>query len=75
MTEKYNQDFENSTKYWIWDNAYFDGDLKVKDHCHIAGKFRGSALGYCNINVKLKHKIPVLFHYLKNYDFYLSRKN
>ena len=25
-----------------------DGDVKVKDHCHITGKYRGSAYRYCN---------------------------
>ena len=25
----------------------------------------------CNVNVKLNHKIYVVFHYLKNYDSYL----
>ena len=37
MTKKDNDDFENSTKGWICD-AYFDGDLKVRDHCHITRK-------------------------------------
>ena len=37
MAKKDNEDFENSTKCSICDNAYFDGDVKVKDHCHITG--------------------------------------
>ena len=37
MTKKDNDDFEKSTKGWICD-AYFDGDLKVRDHCHITRK-------------------------------------
>ena len=28
MTKKGNKDFENSTKCWICDNAYFEGDIK-----------------------------------------------
>ena len=43
----------------------------VRDHYHITGKFRGSAHRYCNINLKLNHKIPVLFFNLKNYDSHL----
>ena len=39
MTKKDNEDFENSTKCWICDNAYFDGDVKVRDHCHFTGKY------------------------------------
>ena len=43
------EDFENSTKCWICENIYVDGDLKVKYHCHIIGKYRGSAHRDCNI--------------------------
>ena len=68
MTKKDNKDFENSTKCWICDNVYIDNDVKVRVHCHITGKCRGSAHRDCNINVKLNHKIPVVFHNLKNYD-------
>ena len=68
MTKKDNEDFENTTKCCIYDNDYIDGDVKVKDHWHITGEYRGSAYRDCNINVKLKHKIVVVFHNLKNYD-------
>ena len=59
------------TKCCICDNAYADADVKVKDHCHIIGKYRGFTHRDCNINVKLNHKIPILFHNLKNYDSHL----
>ena len=32
---------KNSTKCWIFDNVY--ADVKVRDHCHITGKYKGSA--------------------------------
>ena len=38
VTKKNDQDFENSTKCWICDNAYFDGNVEVRDHCHITGE-------------------------------------
>ena len=50
MTKK-NQDFKNSTKCWICDNTYVDGGIKVKDHCHITGKYRRSVHRDCNFNV------------------------
>ena len=37
-----NEDFENSTKCCICDNDYIDGDVKVKDHFHITGRYRDS---------------------------------
>ena len=39
MTRKDNEDFKNSAKCWICDNTYVDGDVKVKDHCHITRKY------------------------------------
>ena len=71
MTKEDNKDFENSTKCWICDNDYIDGDVKVRDHCYITGKYRGSVHRDCNINVKLNHEIPVIFHTLTNYDSHL----
>ena len=64
MTKKDNEDFENSTKCCICDNDYIDDDLKVRDHYHITRKYRGSAHRVCNINVRLNHKISVVFHNL-----------
>ena len=34
----------------------------------ITGRYRGFAHRDCNINIKLDHKIPNVFHHLKNYD-------
>ena len=68
MTKKENEDFD-----WICDNDYVDNDVKVRDPCHITGKYRDSAQRDCNINVKLNDKIPVVFHNLKNYDSHYAR--
>ena len=58
----------NSTKSWIQDNNYVDFYVNVRYHWPITGKYRRSARKNCNINVNLNHKIPVVFHNLKNYD-------
>ena len=71
MTKENNEDFKNSAKYWICDNDYVDNDVKVRDYHHITGKYRGSAHRDCNINLKLNHKIPVVFPNLKIYDSHL----
>ena len=71
MTKEDNEDFTNSTKCWICENDCIDNDVKVRDHCHITGKYRGSSHRDCNINPKLNHKIHVVFHNLKNYDSHL----
>ena len=47
---------------------------KVREHCHIAGKYRVSAHWSCNINLKLTKKVPVIFHNLRGYDIPLIIK-
>ena len=71
MTKEDNKGFNNSTKCWICANDYVDNDVKIRDHCHVTGKYRGSAYRYYNINLKLNHKIHVVFHNSKMYDSHL----
>ena len=59
MTKEDDEDFEKSIECWICDNTYVDGDVKVRDYCHVTGKYRSSAHINCNIIVKLNHKIPL----------------
>ena len=71
ITKEDNEDFKNSTKCWIFHNDYIDDEVKIKHHCHITGKYRSFAHRDCNINLKLNHKISVIFRTLKNYDSHL----
>ena len=52
---------------------------KVRDHCHITGKYRGAACKYCNFKhldiVANHHTIPIVFHNLKGYDMHHILKN
>lgn len=41
---------------------------KVRDHCHITGKYRGVAHNSCNLNYQIKKYFPVFYHNLKGYD-------
>ena len=71
MTEEDEVDFRKATKCHICDRQYQDKDIRVRDHCHITGEFRGSAHQDCNLKLQInpeKIKIPVFFHNLKGYD-------
>ena len=65
MTKDNKEDFKNTTNCQICDNDYVINDVKVRDHCHITGKYRGSAHKDCKINLKVNHKILAIFHNLK----------
>ena len=46
-------------------------DEKVRDHCHITGKYRGAAHWSCNVTLKLTKNVFILFHNLKAYGSHL----
>ena len=66
--------FQLSNSCWIRDKLFDAGDDKVRDYCHITGKYRGAAHWSCNVNLKLNRKIPVIFHNLRCYDSHLIIK-
>ena len=73
MTEKEEYLFQQSINCWICKKIIDNKDENVRDHCHITGKFRGSAHWDCNINFQLtkKNTYNISFHNLKGYDSHL----
>ena len=69
MSEEEEYLFQQSNSCWICKKLI--DDEKVRDHCHVTGKFRGAAHWSCNINFQLTKKIPVIFHNLRGYDSHL----
>ena len=43
MSAEYKERFQLSNICWICGKLFNVGDNKVKDHCHITGKYRGLA--------------------------------
>ena len=73
MSAKENELFELTNICWICNKLIEVNDKKVRDHCHITGKYRGAHYS-CNINLKITRKVPVRFHNLKAYDSHLIFK-
>ena len=71
MTKENEEKFEKATTCHICDKKYTEKDIRVRDHCHITGKYRGSAHQECNLKLRINPqeiKIPVIFHNLRGYD-------
>ena len=50
------------------------GEDRVRDHCHLSGKFRGAAHKICNLKYKVPKFFPLVFHNLSGYDSHLFIK-
>ena len=71
MTNEDEESFKEATHCHICEKKYRVDDVPVRDHCHVTGKYRGSAHQTCNLKLKISAeniKIPVVFHNLKGYD-------
>ena len=64
--------YDNSTLFHIC-NEELDKD-KVRDYCHLSGKFRGAVHEVSNLKYKVPKFIPVVFHNLSGYDSHLFIK-
>ena len=65
------QEFKAAEECCIFSQKYGNTDIRVRDHCHITGKYRGSAHQDCNLKLRVNPKeckIPVIFHNLTGYD-------
>ena len=74
MAAEENEKFEMTNICCICYKLIDIGDNKVRDHCHITGRYRGAAHWSCNINLKVSKKVPVIFHNLKGYDSHMIFK-
>ena len=71
MSEKEEHLFQEVNSCQIFKKLINNDEEKVRDHCHVTGKFRGAAHRNCNINFQLTKKVPVISHNLKGYDCHL----
>ena len=72
MTSEDRHDFNAATVCHIC--GYDLLSNKVRDHCHITGKYRGGAHKNCNTKYRIPKLFPVIFHNLSGYDSHLFIK-
>ena len=58
------EEFEAATECHICQKYFTEKNVRVRDHCHYTGKYKGAAHNNCNINFRLTDKIPVIFRNL-----------
>ena len=63
--------YQNSQDCWICNEKINEDKDKVREHCHVTGKYRGAAHSKCNLKLKIPRKIPIIFHNLEGYDGHL----
>ena len=71
MIEEEEHLFQQRKSCWICKKLIDNDEEKVRDYCHVTGKFRGAAYRSCSIKFQLTKKVPVIFHNLKGYDSHL----
>ena len=69
MTIEDEENYQNSQNCWICNEKVIKD--KVRDHCHITGKYRGAAHKECNSELRIPRKLPIIFHNLEGYDGHL----
>lgn len=67
MSIKNEEDFKKSEICHVCEKELDDSD-KVRDHCHVTGKYLGAAHNNCNLKRVESKKIPMFCHNFSGYD-------
>ncbi|XP_076285537.1 uncharacterized protein LOC143211597 [Lasioglossum baleicum] len=68
LTNEQCEAFINAAHCHICEKPFEGNDIRVRDHCHLTGRYRGPAHQDCNLNYKNSFCIPIVFHNLSGYD-------
>ena len=72
MTNEDEKIYNNSQICWICKKEL--NTDKVRDHCHVTGKFRRATHNKCNSKLRIPKKLPIMFHNLQGYDRHIIFK-
>lgn len=77
LTEEEERSFNESVVCHICKKR-FENDqsnmIRVRDHCHISGLYRGAAHQSCNLQYQFSRSVPIVMHNLSGYDSHLLIK-
>lgn len=75
LSEEGENIFENTVFCYICKKEFMneESEIRVKDHCHISGLYRGAAHQSCNLKYQINRNIPIVMHNLSGYDSHLHR--
>ncbi|XP_018393526.1 PREDICTED: uncharacterized protein LOC108772490 [Cyphomyrmex costatus] len=73
-TQQWKQ-FVDATHCHICEKPFEMEHKRVRDHCHITGRYRGAAHEHCNANYQESCVISVFFHNLSGYDAHFIIKD
>ena len=71
LTKKQWNKYKKATKCHICYKPFTQTNLKVRDHCHYTGLYRGPAHSLCNLRYKIPSYIQVVLHNLSGYNAHL----
>ena len=60
--------FWQTTHCHVCKKPFKEGEQRVRDYCHLSGRYRGAAHSRCNLKYRESYVIPVFFHNLSGYD-------
>ena len=68
LTKEQWEVYRSATRCHICEKPFEPDDKRVRDHCHLTGRYRGPAHSSCNLFYRNVSYIPVVFHNLFGYD-------
>ncbi|XP_077260546.1 uncharacterized protein LOC143896520 [Temnothorax americanus] len=68
LTKDEKREFQCATHCHVSRKVFQPEDKRMRDHCHLTGRYRGPAHVRCNLNYRNVYVIPVFFHNLSGYD-------
>jgi len=71
ISDSEKEQLKQATVCHICEQQFSKKDIKVADHCHYTGMYRGPAHQKCNIELKVNDKLIVAFFNLRGYDGHL----